>query len=53
MRLSDREQECLMIHLAGSLAQKRLSRGLLLNYPESMAIISSQVGDYKTKKANF
>lgn len=43
MRISDREIECLMMHNAGYLAQKRLARGLKLNYPESVALISSQV----------
>lgn len=43
MRLTDREIDCLIVHNAGYLAQKRLARGILLNYPESVAIISCQV----------
>lgn len=43
MRLTEREIDCLIIHNAGFLAQKRLARGLQLNYPESVALISSQV----------
>ena len=48
MRLSDREVDCLAVNNAGYLAQKRLARGLLLNYPESIAILTSQV--YKKSK---
>ena len=43
MRLSDREIDSILLHNAGFLAQKRLSRGLKLNYPESIALISTQV----------
>ncbi|WP_437394051.1 urease subunit gamma [Olivibacter sp. SA151] len=43
MRLTPRETEKLMLHLAGELAAKRLKRGLLLNYPESIAYISAQI----------
>ena len=43
MRLSDREIDCIILHNAGFLAQKRLARGLKLNYPEAIALISSQV----------
>jgi urease subunit gamma len=41
MHLSPRESEKLMIFLAGELAEKRKARGLKLNYPESIALISS------------
>tara|TARA_B100000446_G_C10552710_1_gene341315 strand:- start:15118 stop:15387 length:270 start_codon:yes stop_codon:yes gene_type:complete len=30
-----------MLYMAGELAQKRLDRGVKLNYPESIALISS------------
>ncbi len=43
MHLTPREQEKLMLYLAGELAQKRKSRGLKLNYPEAIALISSQL----------
>ncbi len=43
MRLTQREIEKLMLHQAGFLAQKRLARGLRLNYPESVALIASQI----------
>ncbi|MRI62650.1 urease subunit gamma [Ornithobacterium rhinotracheale] len=41
MHLTPRETEKLMLHFAGELAQKRKDRGLKLNYPESIALISS------------
>jgi urease gamma subunit len=53
MRLNDGETDCLLLSNAGFLAQKRLARGLLLNYPESVALISSQVNHnnkYEHKK---
>jgi urease subunit gamma len=43
MHLTPREQEKLMLFLAGELAQKRKNRGLKLNYPEAIALISSQL----------
>lgn len=43
MHLSPRESEKLLLFLAGELAQKRKDRGLKLNYPESIALISSQL----------
>ena len=41
MHLTPREQERLMTHCAGELAKKRKERGLKLNYPETVAYISS------------
>ena len=43
MRLTPKEQEKLMLHLAGSLAKERRARGLKLNYPEAVAYISSEL----------
>ena len=43
MHLTPRESEKLLLFLAGELAQKRKERGLKLNYPESIALISSQL----------
>ncbi|SEI43721.1 urease subunit gamma [Dyadobacter koreensis] len=43
MHLSPREQEKLLLFLAGELAEKRKARGLKLNYPESIALISSRL----------
>lgn len=42
MRLTERELENLKISHAGFVAQRRLARGLRLNYPESVALIASQ-----------
>ncbi len=41
MRLNTKEQEKLLLHLAGQLAQERKDRGLKLNYVEAIALISS------------
>jgi urease subunit gamma len=43
MHLTPREIEKLMIFTAGELARKRRSRGLKLNYPESVALITSEL----------
>ena len=40
MRLTPREQDALMIYVAADLARKRKARGLRLNYPEAVALIS-------------
>jgi urease subunit gamma len=41
MLISPHEQERLLIHVAAGLARERRARGLLLNYPEAVAIITS------------
>lgn len=46
MRLSPREQESLLVHQCGFLAQKRLARGVRLNHPEAVALIASQIQEY-------
>ncbi|CAI5977683.1 unnamed protein product [Closterium sp. NIES-64] len=46
MRLSVREVDKLRLHAAGALAQKRLARGLKLNYPEAVALIATQVLEF-------
>jgi urease subunit gamma/beta len=43
MHLSPRDLDKLLLHGAGFLAQKRLARGLRLNYPETVALIASQL----------
>lgn len=43
MRLTPRDIEKLMLHQAGFVAQKRYARGLKLNYPETIALISTQI----------
>ena len=37
MRLTPKEQEKLMLHMAGNLAKERKERGLKLNYVEALA----------------
>lgn len=46
MKLSPREVEKLMLHDAGYLAQKRLARGLRLNYIEAVALIATQILEF-------
>lgn len=43
MHLTPREQERLMTHYAGELAKSRKARGLKLNYPEAIALITSEL----------
>jgi urease subunit gamma/beta len=43
MHLTPHETDKLALHQAGFLAQKRLARGLRLNYPEAVALIGAQV----------
>lgn len=43
MHLAPREQEKLMIFMASELARKRQARGLKLNYPEAVAILSFEI----------
>lgn len=43
MHLTPREQEKLMIFVAAELARKRQARGVKLNYPEAVAIISAEI----------
>lgn len=46
MHLSPREIDKLLLHNAGAVAQKRLARGLLLNYPEAVALIAAQLLEF-------
>lgn len=43
MLLTQREQEKLLIFVAAELARKRQARGLKLNYPEAIAIITAEI----------
>ena len=43
MHLTAREQERLMIHVAAEVARKRRARGLKLNYPEAMALLTGEI----------
>lgn len=46
MHLTPHELDKLTLHQAGYVAQKRLARGLRLNYPEAVALISTQVMEF-------
>jgi urease subunit gamma len=43
LHLTPREQEKLLIVVAADLARRRQARGLKLNYPEAVAILSAEV----------
>ena len=43
MDLSPRDKDKLLIFVAAELAEKRRSRGVKLNYPEAMALISAAI----------
>ncbi|KAL0877466.1 hypothetical protein Bca101_027171 [Brassica carinata] len=46
MKLLPREIEKLGLHQAGFLAQKRLARGIRLNYTEAVALIATQILEF-------
>ena len=46
MHLTPHEADKLALHQAGALAQKRLARGLRLNYPEAVALIAAQILEF-------
>lgn len=43
MHLSPRETEKLLVVVAAELAQRRRARGLKLNYPETIALITAEI----------
>ncbi|MET9518162.1 urease subunit gamma [Streptomyces sp. NPDC002994] len=43
MQLTPHEQERLLIHVAADVAEKRRARGVRLNHPESIALITSHI----------
>jgi len=43
MHITPKEQDKLMLHMAGNLAKERLARGLCLNYIEAVSLISSEL----------
>ncbi len=43
MDLTPREKDKLLIFTAGLVAERRLARGLKLNYPEAVALISAAI----------
>ncbi len=43
MHLTQREQEKLLIVVAADVARRRRARGLKLNYPEAIAILTAEI----------
>jgi len=43
MELTPREKDKLLLYTAGLVAERRLARGLKLNYPEAIALISMAI----------
>ncbi|CAG6397007.1 urease subunit gamma [Streptomyces cocklensis] len=43
MRLTPHEQERLLIHVAADVADRRRARGLRLNHPEAVALITAHI----------
>lgn len=43
MRLTPHEQERLLVHVAADVARRRRERGLRLNHPEAVALITAHV----------
>jgi len=43
MRLTEREKDKLLVAMAAEVARKRLARGVKLNYPEAIALITDFV----------
>lgn len=43
MHLTPQERDKLLIHVAADVARRRLERGVLLNHPEAIALITTHV----------
>ena len=43
MKLTPREKDKLLVSMAANVARRRLERGVLLNYPEAVALITDFV----------
>ncbi|HET6504288.1 MAG TPA: urease subunit gamma [Amycolatopsis sp.] len=43
MHLAPHERDKLLVHVAARLAKERLNRGLKLNYPEAVALITDHI----------
>ena len=46
MHLSPRDIDKVLLHNVGVIAQKRLARGVKLNYPEAVALIATQILEF-------
>ncbi|GAA1990922.1 urease subunit gamma [Amycolatopsis minnesotensis] len=43
MHLSPQERDKLLVHVAADVARRRLERGVLLNHPEAVALLTDHV----------
>jgi len=43
MHLTPQDRDKLLVHVAADLARRRLERGVILNHPEAVALITSHV----------
>ncbi|WP_367132807.1 urease subunit gamma [Saccharothrix sp. HUAS TT1] len=43
MHLTPHERDKLLVHVAADVARRRLERGVVLNYPEAVALITAHV----------
>lgn len=43
VQLTPHEQERLLVHVAADVAEKRRARGVLLNHPEAIALITAHI----------
>jgi urease subunit gamma len=43
MHLTPHERDKLLVHVAADVARRRLDRGVVLNYPEAVALITDHV----------
>ena len=43
MHLTPHERDKLLVHVAADVARRRLGRGVVLNYPEAVALITDHV----------
>ncbi|WP_447005448.1 urease subunit gamma [Saccharothrix isguenensis] len=43
MHLAPHERDKLLVHVAADVARRRLDRGVVLNYPEAVALITDHV----------
>ena len=51
MNLTPREKDKLLVALAAMVARRRLERGVRLNYPEAVALISDYVVRGRARRA--
>ena len=52
MQLTPREKDKLLVAMAAIVARRRLERGVKLNFPEAIALITDFVIDRKSTRLN-